>query len=69
MTDQRCSSCRYAGEYSRNETMKSGTGWLSCRRYAPRGPVLDHSNATGIDFFPPVRPDLWCGEFSPREAA
>jgi hypothetical protein len=67
MTEQHpreCGTCRYVGPYARlSENGASGGEWHSCRRYAPRGPILDFDNVRGIDFFPPVRGHDWCGEY------
>ena len=57
-----CENCRYFGEMARMAGHQTAD-WGSCRRYAPRGPVVDTDHTTGIDFFPPTRPDLWCGEY------
>ena len=67
----RCDACRFFGEHTRLESTSTSaaSGIGSCRRHAPRGPVLDLANVVGIDFFPPVPVSGWCGEFqaSPTE--
>jgi len=60
----RCETCRFFGARVR-EPVSGHHG--SCRRYAPRGPVVDFEDATGVDYFPPVRPEDWCGEYERRE--
>lgn len=58
-----CRNCRYFGPLARLAENGIKADWGSCRKHAPRGPVVDHSTATGIDFFPTVREHDWCAEY------
>ena len=60
-----CARCEYS------HTPK-GQSQMQCRRHAPavlflgmaEGPLGPVAMTNG--FFPPVAPDVWCGEFEPR---
>ncbi len=51
--------------YSEVEGERYSTS-IECRRYAPRGPVINTTDAIGYDAFPSVSADAWCGEYDQR---
>lgn len=74
-----CEACRFAkvrwrkgdsfeyfseGTYETRQATRFSTA-IECRRYAPRGPVIETADATGYENFPILSDDEWCGEFEP----
>lgn len=72
---ERCETCRFSkllwrkgdpytafNEYDSREVKRFSTAF-SCRRYAPRGPVIWPENGKDFETFPTVGEDDWCGEY------
>jgi hypothetical protein len=53
--DEHCKDCRYAV----GDEKSFLTGRMECHRFPPA--------LKGVDAFPEVSPDAWCGEFGVRE--
>jgi hypothetical protein len=53
--DGRCKDCLYAA----GDEKSFLTGRMECHRYPPA--------LKGVDAFPEVGPDSWCGEFAARD--
>ena len=51
-----CKQCRYAHFHK---------DYVDCRRYPPL-PVYDIGEQAAVSYFPVVKVDLTCGEFSPK---
>jgi len=50
----RCADCRFA----QGDEKSFLTGRMECHRFPP--------TLKGVDTFPEVSPETWCGEFEPR---
>ena len=70
LDEQECGNCRYGVWHRRrSRAIKRSDDVLSCRRHAPKLSDLKHSDddKTAWGWWPAVCPDLWCGEWGPRE--
>lgn len=67
-----CSSCRYAELTVFEPCAHEAEGLVAyeCRRYPPQCSVVadvGDGDATGIQTWPTVHANDWCGEFQPSE--